>query len=175
MYQTSIRNKKKHVSFNRDKEINYDINPQEEEYAYVVKLLGNCRARILSNSGIESIGIIRGTLRKFSKRILVENGDIVVISKREYQRDKVDIVHKFNTEQAQHLIKTEKLSQILINCYNKQIDIDKKTPAEAEDYDDCIQFEDSSNASDSCDEYDMRDTQYTNTYDYDVEDDDNLL
>lgn len=138
MYQTSIRNKKKHVSFNRDKDINYDIDPNTEEYAFVVKLLGNCRAKILSNTGTESIGIIRGSLRKFNKRILIENGDIVVISKRDYQKEKVDIVHKFNSEQCQYLIKTEQLSQILINNYNKQSDTSK---SHTEDYNDCIHFD----------------------------------
>jgi len=117
MYQTSIRNKKKHTKFNKDKDLNYSINSDFEEYAYVIKLLGNCRAKVICNSGIEAIGIIRGSLRRFNKRILIENGDIVVISKRDFQDNKVDIVHKFNIDQCQSLIKDKTLSDILINSY----------------------------------------------------------
>jgi translation initiation factor 1A len=117
MYQTSIRNKKKHSKFNRDKDMNYQINTDYEDYAYVIKLLGNCRARVLCNNGTEAIGVIRGALRRFNKRVLIENGDIIVISKRDFQDNKVDIVHKFNLDQCQSLIKNKAISDVLINCY----------------------------------------------------------
>lgn len=133
MYQTSIRNKKKHTQFNRDKELNYTVNTETEEYAYVIKLLGNCRAKVICNNGLEAIGIIRGSLRRFNKRVLIENGDIVVVSKRDFQDNKVDIVHKFNTDQCQSLINNKDISDTLINYYynktsslsdNKNKDVD---------------------------------------------------
>lgn len=154
MYQTSIRNKKKHTNFNRDREINYNINKAYEDYAYVIKLLGNCRALILTNDGIEAIGIIRGSMRKFNKRILIENGDIIVISKREYQKDKVDIVHKFNSEQCQNLIKSDSLSKTLIGYYHKQADYneEQKKKTSSDDYNDCIYFEDDSDTGNADEE-----------------------
>jgi translation initiation factor 1A len=118
MYQSSIRDKKKHKIFNQQRSDNYDLNPAYEEYAYVKKLLGNCRVQLATGSGVEAIGIIRGTLRKFNKRVLIESGDIVVVSKRDYQESKVDIVHKYNADQVQCLIAEKKLSNILINMYN---------------------------------------------------------
>lgn len=118
MYQSSIRDKKKIKNFNHQKDINYALNVEEEEYAYVKKLLGNCRVQVITNSGIEAIGIIRGSLRKFNKRLLIEVGDVVVASKRDYQASKVDIVHKFNSEQVQNLIMENKLSNIICNNYN---------------------------------------------------------
>lgn len=121
MYQTSIRNKKKHSKFNNDREMNYNINKEYEEYAYVLKLLGNCRVKVLCNNGTEAIGVIRGSLRKFNKRVLIENGDLVVISKRDYQDNKVDIVHKFNSDQCQNLIKTNEISKIIVDCYYNKI------------------------------------------------------
>ena len=92
MYQTSIRKKKK--NFNVNKNNNYEINYDIEEYAVVKKLLGNCRVSLITNSGDEVIGVIRGTLRKFNKRVLIEKGDMVIVSKRDFQANKVDIVHK---------------------------------------------------------------------------------
>lgn len=136
MYQASIRNKKSKVDFNRDKAMNYTINGEYEEYAYVIKLLGNCRATVISNSGITSIGIIRGTLRKFNKRIMIENSDIVVISKRDYQDNKVDIVHKFNSDQCKILVKNKDISNILISYYNN-----KKSDIVIEDIEDDIKYE----------------------------------
>lgn len=118
MYQASIRDKKKHKIFNQQRSDNYDMNVTYEEYAYVKKLLGNCRVHLITNSGTECIGIIRGSLRKFSKRVIIETGDIVVVSKRDYQLDKVDIVHKYNSDQVQTLISEQKISNILCNLYN---------------------------------------------------------
>lgn len=117
MYQASIRDKKKHKIFNHQKTDNYELNPNYEEYAYVKKLLGNCRVHLITSSGVDAIGIIRGSLRKFSKRVIIETGDIVVVSKRDYQKDKVDIVHKYNIDQVQTLIAENKLSNVLCNFY----------------------------------------------------------
>jgi len=123
MYQSSIRDKKKHKKFNNNRTDNYFINPEAEEYAYVKKLLGNCRVQVITNSGVEAIGIIRGSLRKFNKRILIESGDIVVVSKRDFQDSKVDIVHKYNQEQVNILVLECKLSNILCNFYNNHTPI----------------------------------------------------
>lgn len=118
MYQASIRDKKKHQQFNHIKTDNYEVDPSSEEYAYVKKLLGNCRVSLLTNSGIDAIGIIRGSMRKFSKRVIIEPGDIVVVSKRDFQPSKVDIVHKYNLDQVQKLTEESKLSSIITNCLN---------------------------------------------------------
>lgn len=147
MYQTSIRNKKKRTYFNNDKDMNYKLDPDNEEYAYVIKLLGNCRAKVICNNGIEAIGVIRGSLRKFNNRILIENGDLIVISKRDFQDNKVDIVHKFNIDQCQSLVKNKEISDILINCYyNKTKHIKEDILVEDQNY---IEFE--SNSSDDDD------------------------
>jgi len=119
MYQTSIRNKKKNSQFNKVSNNNYIIDKQHELYAYVIKLLGNCRVLVLCDNGNEAIGVIRGSMRRFNKRVLIETGDIIAVSTREYQDNKVDIVHKYNTEQCKILINDKELSYTLINAYNK--------------------------------------------------------
>jgi translation initiation factor 1A len=119
MYQTSIRNKKKISQFNKVANNNYIINKEYELYAYVIKLLGNCRVLVLCDDGNEAIGVIRGSMRRFNKRVLIETGDIIAVSKRDFQDNKVDIVHKYNTEQCKNLINEKELSYTLINAYNK--------------------------------------------------------
>lgn len=122
MYQASIRDKKKHQKFHNVKTDNYIVNNDCEEYAYVKKNLGNCNLLVITNSGVEAMGVIRGKLRKFNTRIVIEVGDIVVVSKRDYQFNKVDIVHKYNPEQVRILINEGKLSNILINLQNNHFD-----------------------------------------------------
>lgn len=119
MYQTSIRNKKKNSQFNKVSNNNYIIDKEYELYAYVIKLLGNCRVLVLCDNGNEAIGVIRGSMRRFNKRVLIETGDIIAVSTREYQDNKVDIVHKYNAEQCKILINSKELSYTLINAYNK--------------------------------------------------------
>jgi translation initiation factor 1A len=119
MYQTSIRNKKKNSQFNKVSNNNYIIDKEHELYAYVIKLLGNCRVLVLCDNGNEAIGVIRGSMRRFNKRVLIETGDIIAVSTREYQDNKVDIVHKYNAEQCKILINSKELSYTLINAYNK--------------------------------------------------------
>ena len=119
MYQTSIRNKKKISQFNKVNNNNYNIDKNYEEFAYVIKLLGNCRALVLCDNGNEAIGVIRGSMRRFNKRVLIETGDIIAVSMREYQNNKVDIVHKYNMEQCKILINNKEISDTLINAYNR--------------------------------------------------------
>ena len=117
MYQTSIRNKKTHQNFNRNKE-KIILNENEEEYAYVINMLGNCRVILISNTGINCIGVISGSLRKFNKRVLIEKGDIVIITKSNALDRKVYILRKLNSEQVNDLISINGISSILINKYN---------------------------------------------------------
>ena len=119
MYQTSIRNKKKISQFNKVANNNYIIDKEYELYAHVIKLLGNCRVLVLCDDGSEAIGVIRGSMRRFNKRVLIETGDIIAVSKRDFQDNKVDIVHKYNMEQCKILINDKELSYTLINAYNK--------------------------------------------------------
>lgn len=118
MYQTSIRNKKKKKIISNIKTNSYELDPEIEEYAYVIKMLGNCRVSLITNTGNECIGVIRGNLKRFSNRVLIEKGDLIAVSTRDFQKNKVDIVHKFNRDQVLILISEEKISNILINYYN---------------------------------------------------------
>lgn len=150
MYQASIRDKKKHKQFNSERSDNYIINSECEEYAYVKKLLGNCRLLVITSSGLDVIGVIRGSLRKFNKRVIIEAGDIVVVSTRDFQNSKVDIVHKYNAEQVKSLITEEKLSNILANYYNKTT-MDSKDEEQSKVEDSYITFEDMSDYDSSSD------------------------
>ena len=66
---------------------------KEQDYGKVEKILGNGRFSLLCNDKITRLGIIRGNMRK---RNWVNMGSIVLYSIREYEKDKVDIIHVYN-------------------------------------------------------------------------------
>ena len=68
---------------------------KEQDYGKVEKILGNGRFELLCNDKIKRLGIIRGKMRK---RNWVNMGSIVLYSIREYEKDKVDIIHVYNLQ-----------------------------------------------------------------------------
>ena len=117
-YQSSIRNKKNNKSFNKNKEVPYKFDDKTEEYGFIANMLGNCRCKVISNSCIECIGTICGSLRKFNKRILIEKGDIVIITKSDLMNNKVIINYKLNSEQISQLVADNKLNDRIVSLYN---------------------------------------------------------
>ena len=57
-------------------------------------------------------GLVRGSIKK---KCRLNNGDIVLVSPRDYQNDVVDILHKYITEDIQKLKNYGELHKKLIN------------------------------------------------------------
>ena len=167
MYQTSIRNKKKISQFNKIANNNYDLNKDYEVYAYVIKLLGNCRVLVLCDNGNEAVGVIRGSMRRFNKRVLIETGDILAVSMRDFQDNKVDIVHKYNAEQCKVLINNKEISDTLINAYNKITTTAINNINEAN-----IIFDDTSDITEDCKKKQPSDNYNNVTFIFNSEDED---
>ena len=68
-----------------------------EEYALVEKVLGDCRLECLCTDGSVRICHIRG---KFRKRVWMTTGDVVLISMREFQDNKADVIYKYTPEEV---------------------------------------------------------------------------
>ena len=86
-----------------------------QSYAKVVKMLGNNRCMLQPNDeNIEVLGIICGRMRnKHVHRVSVD--DIVLITFRDYQEDKVDIVHKYSNDEVMTLYEQGEISCKLAN------------------------------------------------------------
>jgi initiation factor 1A len=123
-YQSTIRNKKSNKNFNKAKESKYEINEEIEEYGIVEKMLGNCRCAVLSNTNVDCIGTICGSLRKFNKRILIEKGNIVIITSPSPANSKVIISYKLNDDQIKELIEQNKLNDKIIAKINESNDFE---------------------------------------------------
>jgi len=78
----------------------------EQEYALVLNVLGDCRFLVkLLHSGQEIIGHVRGNMRSKNRSSWVRKDDIVIVSKRDFQADKVEIVHKYLPDEVRKLVK----------------------------------------------------------------------
>tara|TARA_Y100000022_G_C12965153_1_gene246525 strand:+ start:54 stop:518 length:465 start_codon:yes stop_codon:yes gene_type:complete len=108
--KTGGKKHKRAKNFQNDNKI---VFPEEGQYfAKVTKLLGSCRMKLIyytkNNTErkikdwntIESIGIVRGSM---VKRVFVNVDDIVLITPRDFEDKKVDIIHKYTENQLQYL------------------------------------------------------------------------
>ena len=71
-----------------------------QNYGQVLRLLGDSRLEIQCTDGMKRIGHIRGTMRK---KIWIAMGDVVLVSRREYEDDKCDIILKYTEEEVRKL------------------------------------------------------------------------
>ena len=63
-------------------------------------MLGNGRCECFCFDGVTRLGHIRGKMRK---KVWITAGDIVLVAKRDFQDEKVDIVHKYTADEARNL------------------------------------------------------------------------
>ena len=71
-----------------------------QEYAQVVRMLGNGRCECFCFDGVTRLGHIRGKMRK---KVWITAGDIILVGKRDFQDEKVDIIHKYTADEARNL------------------------------------------------------------------------
>lgn len=81
---------------------------EEQMYAYIDNVLGNCRFNVKCIDDKIRLAHVRGKLRK---RSWCNQGDIVLISTRDFQDDKCDIIQKYNPDEVAVLIQYNEISQ----------------------------------------------------------------
>ena len=85
-----------------DRSLKYEdlIKTDDQEYARVLKINGGNRYDLLCYDNVNRLGISRGKINKTK----VELGTIVLVSKRDFQDNKCDILHIYNSSEVQTLI-----------------------------------------------------------------------
>ncbi|KXN70081.1 nucleic acid-binding protein, partial [Conidiobolus coronatus NRRL 28638] len=101
-----------------------------QEYAQVLKLLGNGRIDAQCFDGVKRLALIRGKMRK---KVWINAGDIVLLSLRDFQDDKADVILKYNPDEARMLKSYGELPD------NAQIN---ETTMFGEEDDDDVEFDD---------------------------------
>ena len=91
------------------------MKEEGQQYAHVLKMLGNGRMQVLCMDEKKRIARIRG---KFRKKVWINVGDVVLVEIRPYDEEKCDILHLYYPHEARKL---KKLGEI-----KKELDINQK-------------------------------------------------
>jgi translation initiation factor 1A len=74
-----------------------------QDYGLVQNLLGTGRVKVLClTDNIERLGTIRG---KMYKKVWINKDDLILVSLREYQDDKCDVIFKYTPDECKFLKK----------------------------------------------------------------------
>jgi len=71
-----------------------------QEYAQVLRMLGNGRLEAQCIDGVKRLCHIRGKMRK---KVWVNTGDIILLGLRDYQDEKADVILKYMADEARSL------------------------------------------------------------------------
>eukprot|EP01026_Neomeris_dumetosa_P008934 TRINITY_DN1292_c0_g1_i1.p3 TRINITY_DN1292_c0_g1~~TRINITY_DN1292_c0_g1_i1.p3 ORF type:complete len:142 (+),score=28.98 TRINITY_DN1292_c0_g1_i1:104-529(+) len=71
-----------------------------QEYAQVLRMLGNGRLEAQCIDGVKRLCHIRGKMRK---KVWVNTGDIILLGLRDYQDEKADVILKYLADEARSL------------------------------------------------------------------------
>lgn len=77
------------------------VKEDGQEYARVSKILGNGHVECACYDNVIRLGHIRGKMRR---RVWITLNDLVLCGLRDYQDGKVDIIHKYNSDEVNNLI-----------------------------------------------------------------------
>jgi len=112
------------------------LKEDEQEYAQVTKILGNCRVEAYCFDGQTRLCHVRG---KFRKKVWINRDDIILVGLRDYQDDKADVIHKYTTDEARQLKTYGELPEKA--RINQEVDL------EDDEQDDFIDFNDTAVAN----------------------------
>ncbi len=94
--KTRRRGKNEAVGFKRE----LLLKEEGQEYAQVMRMLGNGRLEAQCFDGVKRLAHIRG---KLQKKVWICVGDIILVSLRDFQDGKADVIYKYNPDEARAL------------------------------------------------------------------------
>lgn len=94
-----------------------------EEYCKVSRALGDKRVMVVTVDGQEVIAHIPG---KFKKKVWVGVNSVVIASRREFQNDKMDIIHVYENDEVKKLVKSGELPDSFLQSGVEQIKSENK-------------------------------------------------
>jgi translation initiation factor 1A len=100
---------------NEDKERELLFKLDGQEYAQVLRILGNGRIALSSFDGIARTGLIKGKMLNEE----IEKGNIVLIGLREFQHDKADVIYKYTSHEIIKLQTYGELPVFFTKFYKK--------------------------------------------------------
>ena len=99
-----------------------EFKSKDQEYAVVVRLLGNKRVLVLTNDNKEIISRISPKFKRM--KIWIQLDDLVLISMRDNEDDKSDIIYKYTNIETKKLIEKDQLGICILEKFNENKDDD---------------------------------------------------
>jgi translation initiation factor 1A len=118
MYQSLIRNAKKRNQ-RQEKSRAIELPDDDQEFAVVERMLGNGRVEVFCADKKMRVMRIRGSMRKYKSKVIINPADLVVISRWEFEADKGDLIHKYSHEEMTHLMYQRMLPESIYKKLNK--------------------------------------------------------
>jgi len=129
------KKQKKVTTDKEDRKIDLRDALEFQEYAQVLKVLGNGRYEANCFDGKTRLAHARGSLKK--KKVFVKLGDVVIVSLREFEDAKCDIIHVYNQKEIKVLKKMGEIPEnVTDDMLVKTEEIDIGIDFENEDSDD---------------------------------------
>ena len=94
-----------------------------QEYGLVTDMLGNGRCRCVCSDSVTRLCMIRGNMRKGSTNRIFK-GDLVLVSLRDFQDSKADIVHLYKSEEVRSLKDYKELDENFMKNPRQMTEID---------------------------------------------------
>ena len=127
----------------------------DQAYGKVIKLLGNARLQAECYMKLSSgefkmevkVCLIRGSMRK---RVWINSGDIVLVSIRDFDKTKGDVIHKYEPDEVSKLIRRKHMPSIKFDSHPIE-DSNKKKMNEKQEIiveEETIQFQNEESDSD---------------------------
>lgn len=132
------KNRKRGKNENEEEKRELVYKEDGQEYAQVIRMLGNGRLESQCIDGKKRLCHIRGKMRK---KVWVAQGDIVLLGLRDYQDDKADVILKYTADEARVLKQYGELPEhIRINDTDVIFEGEDKENQEYFDFDDLAEI-----------------------------------
>lgn len=96
-----------------------EVKGNMEEYGKISKKLGDKRMLVVLVDGQQMVAHIPGRFTK--KKIWVDIDSVVLVSRREFENDKMDIIHLYEHDEVKKLVKSGEIPESFLQSGTSQI------------------------------------------------------
>lgn len=112
-----------------------ELRGKMEEYGKVSKKLGDKRMLVVLVDGQQIVAHIPGKFTK--KKIWVDLDSVVLVSRREFENDKMDIIHLYDHDEVKKLVKAGEIPDSFLQSGTNQIVTENIENEEGFDIENC--------------------------------------
>lgn len=110
MYQSRIRQNK-----NRDARKRELLEPEEgQTFAIVQDMVGNGRLRAFCADKVVRMARIRGSMRKYSGKVIIDRNDLILVAFRDFHDETVDVIHKYKPDEIHYMMRHNMLPENIV-------------------------------------------------------------